>query len=178
MDEIKIPKARVAVLVGKKGETKKKIEKNTKTELKISKEGDVIIKGESIDVYVTKLIIKAIGRGFNPNIALKLLNEKNTLEVIDIKEYIGGSEKKIKRMKGRLIGTQGRAWKMLESKTNTDVSIFGKTIAIIGEIEDVNLARRAFEKLLGGAPHGKVYKFIEMELKRRRKEGGLNYKSA
>ena len=168
MSEIKIPEVRVAILVGKKGEIKRRIESKTNTQLEISKEGDVTIEGESMNVYVAELIVKAIGRGFNPNIALKLLNENNALDIIDIKENIGGSEKKFKRIKGRLIGTQGRAWKMLEKKTNTDVSIFGKTISIIGKIEDVDIARRAFEKLLGGSPHGKVYKFIEMELKRRK----------
>lgn len=169
MSEIKIPKARVAVLIGKKGETKKKIEKLAKIKLDISKEGDVVISGEGLGSYLAMEVIKAIGRGFNPNIALKLLKENYILQILDIKDYAGKSEKKFVRIKGRLIGKKGSTWKLLEEKTNTDISIYGKTIAIIGEVDDVDITRRAFEKLLKGSPHNKVYSFIELELKRRKK---------
>ena len=70
--ELKIPKERVAVLIGKKGEIKKQIEQATNTKLKIdSKEGDVEISGEdALKLYATREIIRAIGRGFNPEIAM------------------------------------------------------------------------------------------------------------
>ena len=60
--ELKMPKERVAVLIGTKGETKKEIELATKTKLDIdSKEGDVTIRGEdSVKIFNTKLIIQAI----------------------------------------------------------------------------------------------------------------------
>ena len=52
--DVKIPKERVAVLIGTKGVTKKHLQQATKTTLKVSKEGDVTISGEdSIDVFVT-----------------------------------------------------------------------------------------------------------------------------
>ena len=45
--ELKIPKERVAVLIGKKGETKSKIEQETNVEIKIdSLEGDVFLNGD------------------------------------------------------------------------------------------------------------------------------------
>ena len=74
--ELNIPKKRVAVLIGTKGSTKRKIEKITSTKLTIDSElGFVTIKGEdSLKTYQTKSVIEAIGRGFNPNIALSLLN--------------------------------------------------------------------------------------------------------
>ena len=40
-EELKIPKDRVAVLIGKKGETKRAIQSRTKTKIRVSKEGDV-----------------------------------------------------------------------------------------------------------------------------------------
>lgn len=168
MNELKIPKARVAVLIGKKGETKKKIEKLTEIKLNVSSEGDIEIIGEGLGSYFAMEIVKAIGRGFNPNIALKLMKEDYILQIMDIRDYTGKSEKKIVRIKGRLIGSQGRTWKLFEDKTNTAISIYGKTISIIGKCMDVDLARRAFEKLLHGSPHGKVYKFIETELNKRK----------
>ena len=168
MNEIKIPRARVAVLIGAKGETKKKIEKLTESKLDISKEGDIIITGGGLECYLALQIIKAIGRGFNPNIALKLLNENYLLEILNIKDYIGKSEKKFVRIKGRLIGTKGSTWKLFEEETNTDIAIYGKTISILGGADDVDLVRRAFEKLLHGSTHSNVYKFIELELKKRK----------
>jgi len=164
--ELRIPKDRVAVLIGKKGSTKKLIEQKTKTKLKISASGDIVLKGEdNLALFVTQNIIKAIGRGFNPDIALTLLDENNLFEIIQIKEFTGKSQKKFTRVKARLIGTKGKAKKIMGQITNTEISIYGKTVSIIGPVENVGLAKRAIEKLLQGAPHGHVYKFIEAQKK-------------
>ena len=89
MDEIRIPKERIAILIGKKGETKRKIAKLTNTKLQVnSKEGDIIIYGEyGLNVYFAKKIINAIGRGFNPDIALTLLEENKDIEIINIHQF-------------------------------------------------------------------------------------------
>ena len=66
-DGIKVPKARIAVLVGTKGQTKRKIQNQTQTFLKIdSREGEVLIESDdSVQILITKSIIQAIARGFN-----------------------------------------------------------------------------------------------------------------
>ncbi len=162
--ELKIPRDRVAVLIGKKGTTKRLIERRARTRIEVTKDGDVYISGEdSLNVFNTSPIVKAIGRGFNPNIALMLLNEDYVLEIINISDYSKKSNKKFVRIKARLIGTKGKAWKVLEKLTMTDISVYGKTVSIIGKVEDVIVARGALEKLLKGAPHGNVYKFIELQ---------------
>ncbi len=164
VSEIKIPKDRVAVLIGKKGEIKLELQKKLKTKLIISSEtGDVTISGESIDVYISKQIITAIGRGFNPEIALKLLNDENSMEIISINEYAKGSKVKLTRMRSRIIGTEGRARNLMEEMTNTYISVYGKTVSIIGKIENVFIARRAVESLLRGSKHGNVYAMLERE---------------
>ena len=165
--EIKIPKDRVAVLIGKKGFVKRKIQKITNTKLIIdSKEGDVTIEGEdSFSAFSTQMIIKAIGRGFNPDIALMLVHENYNLEIIDITEFTGKSEKKIKRIKARIIGTKGKAWRTIERLTGCHLSVYGRTIGIIGHVEDVTLARQAIEELLKGAPHSNAYRFIQEKRK-------------
>lgn len=165
--EVRIPRERVAVLVGKKGKTKKFIEKTTSTKLNVSKEGDIIISGnDNVSIFITTSIIRAIGRGFNPEKALTLWNEENSLEIIDIKKFSGASEKKLDRIRARLIGTAGKARNNLEMMTNTSISIYGKTISIIGKTEDVFLAKQAIEKLIQGSEHGNVYKYIEKQKKR------------
>jgi len=59
MNNLKIPKDRVGVLIGKKGEIKRLIEKNTGTRLFVDKEGGVVIDGEGINVFNANTIIKA-----------------------------------------------------------------------------------------------------------------------
>lgn len=167
MHELKIPKDRVAVLVGTKGSMKRKIEKRCNVKLDISKEGDVVIEGEDVDTFNVVNIIKAIGRGFNPDIALSLTNENNIFELINIEDFSGKSKKKFTRIKARMIGSGGRSRKYLEKITNTNIVVYGKTVSIIGRLEDVYIVRRGIEKLLNGAPHGNVYKFITEEYKKR-----------
>ena len=162
-EEIKIPKERIAILIGKKGETKKEIE--TKTETKIivsSKEGDVTIKGEdSLKVYKAAHVIKSIGRGFNPDIALNLLNKDFCLEIVNMKDFCRKTKNDLIRIKARIIGTKGKARRILESMTGCEISVYGKTVCIIGEVERAMLAREAVEKLLAGSTHSNIYKWLE-----------------
>lgn len=164
--ELKIPKERVAVLIGVNGVTKRRIEKLTKTKLEVdSKEGDVLVHGEDgLDIYETREIIKAIGRGFNPEIALKLLDMDYNLEIIRISDYSNSKNTEI-RMKGRLIGTGGKTRRAIEELTETYISIYGKTISIIGKIESSNAAKRAIIMLLQGAPHSTAYNWLERKRK-------------
>ncbi len=162
--ELKIPKARVAVVVGKRGETKRGLEKKLQIKLKISKDGDVQIDGEGIYVHIAQKVVKAIGRGFNPRIAVLLQNDSYYFELIQIKDF-ARSVADVRRIKSRIIGTQGKAWKMLEMLLGVDISVYGNTVSIIGESEKVDLAKQAVEKLAQGAPHGKVYMFIEKHKK-------------
>ena len=73
------------------------------------------------------------------------------------------SEKKLDRLKGRVIGSRGKSRNTLEKLTNTNISVYGKTIAIIGLIEDISISREAVEKLLQGSAHSNVYNFIEKQ---------------
>lgn len=161
--EVKIPHERVAVLIGKNGEVKKRLENKMNVKIDVdSEEGDVFIHGEdSVAVFEVVNVVKAVGRGFNPEIAELLLNEKYNFELVTISDFAGKSKKTAMRLKGRVIGQEGKARKMVESMTHTWVSVYGKTIGIIGEIEDVAISRQAIEMLLEGAPHGNVYKWLE-----------------
>lgn len=170
--ELKIPKARVAVLIGKKGEVKKRIETATKTEIRIdSKEGDIFISGkDALGLFSAREVIEAIGRGFNPDFAELLLKGDYVLEIINIKDYAGKSKATAMRLKGRVIGKEGRSRKTIEDLSDTYVSVYGKTIGIIGEADNVASARMAIEELLRGAPHGNVYKGLEKRRKEMKKK--------
>jgi ribosomal RNA assembly protein len=164
--ELKIPEERVAVLIGTNGETKKLIEKQSGSELDVSKEGDVIITGEDgLKLYTTQDIVKAIGRGFNPKLALLLLKTDYAFEMINMRDIAGKSKNTMERLKGRVIGKGGRAREEMERLTDTNISVYGKTIGIIGETQQVQLARQAIAMLLEGAMHKTVYRFLEKKKK-------------
>ena len=161
--ELKVPKNRVAVIIGKGGSIKKEIEESTKTKLAIdSKEGDIFVSGEdALGLYTAREIIKAIGRGFNPDIAKLLLKSDYVLEVVDVSEYVGKSKEAMLRLKGRVIGKEGKSRRLIEELAECSISVFGKTISIIGLPESAANARQAVESLLRGSTHANVYKWLE-----------------
>ena len=165
--DLKVPKDRVAVLIGKNGEVKKQLEEATNCKLKIdSEEGDVFITGnDSIGLYTAREIVRAVGRGFNPEIALELLDEHNYFEMIELTYYVGNSKNNLIRVRSRIIGTEGKARKTIEELTDTKIVVYGKTISIIGEHEGVSLARKAFESLLAGSRHSTVYAWLDKQKK-------------
>jgi|SRR3989344_1917003 len=167
MEQLKIPKERISVLIGAKGSMKRKIQKLTNTKLMInSEEGDVFIDGDSLDVFNCLNVIKAIARGFNPDIALKLLDEDVSLEIISLDEF-SRNKNDIIRLKSRLIGTEGRARTHIEELTNTNIAVYGKTVCIIGNVDDVFIARQGIINLINGSKHGNVYLFIEKQKKKK-----------
>ena len=164
--ELKIPKERVAVVIGTEGETKKKLEDNCSVKLDInSEEGDVFISGkDAFKLFTAKEVVRAIGRGFNPNIALNLLKGDIVFELINLKDIVK-NKNHLMRLKGRIIGTEGKTRKIIEDLTMSSLSVYGKTVGIIGRAEYVSVAKESVEMIIKGSPHASVYKFLEMKRK-------------
>jgi len=160
MQYVKIPGDRVGVLIGEKGETKRLIEKRTKTKIAVE-DSEVSVEGESFREWIAKDVVKAIGRGFAPDKALLLLDEENTLEIIYVPDVVGGTDKNLERVRSRVIGTKGKTRKTIEKVTECLISIQGKTIAIIGPLESAALAKEAVVMIAAGSPHSRVYRFLE-----------------
>lgn len=170
--ELKIPEERVPILIGKNGKIKKELEELSKCKIDVdSKEGDIFIIGEdSLALFMVREIIHAIGRGFNPQIAKLLLKQDYVFELVNMNDFIKTKNDLI-RLRGRVIGTDGKTRALIEELTETYVSVYGKTVGIIGEAENVPIAKRAIESLLRGSPHSNVYKWLEKQrrdLKRRK----------
>ncbi|MBI1969239.1 RNA-processing protein [Candidatus Woesearchaeota archaeon] len=170
--QLKISKSRLGALIGKKGEIKKELEEATHSHIEVdSKEGDITIIGkDTLGLYSAREEIRAIGRGFNPEIAKLLLKQDYVLEIVSIKDFTGKSKNKMMRMKGRVIGTEGKTRRLVEQMTETGISVFGKTISVVGRSDQAMVALRAVESLLSGSPHASVYKWLEKkrrEMKRR-----------
>jgi len=166
---VRMPSERIGAAIGPNGETKREIERRTSTKLIFDSEtGSVKIEAgnDPLGALKAENILKAIARGFSSQRAFRLLDDDQFLEVLDITDFAGDSERAISRLKGRVIGEQGKTRETIERMTDTYVSIYGKTIATIGSAEQLAVAREAIEMLLSGREHSTVYRFLD----RKRKE--------
>jgi ribosomal RNA assembly protein len=177
MQHVKIPQDRIGVLIGEGGETMREIEDRAEVRLDIDSETGAV-KVEQTGDPVTALkgpdIVKAIGRGFAPEEALRLLDgDMMMFDVVDI-DAASRNKNDLQRQKGRLIGEGGRTRELMEELSGASVVIYGSTLALIGDPQQVETAREATEMLLEGAPHGAVYSFLE-EKHNEMKHKGLEY---
>jgi ribosomal RNA assembly protein len=160
MDEfVKIPLERIKVLLGEGGATKKKLEKKCKVEFIVDSDGDVQMVGDPADIFFARDIVKAIGRGFSPEEALKLLEHDYGLYIIPLKDY-AHSDKALTRLKGRVIGEKGKIKGQIQEATDSYISIYGSTIAIIAKIDTMEYAKEAVGMLIDGARHTGVLGYL------------------
>ena len=122
--ELKIPKERVAVLIGKAGKIKKKLEEDTESRIEIdSHEGDVFVTGkDALKIFTCREIIHAVGRGFNPDIGMQLLKQDYVLEILSIADYARNKNDE-GRLKGRVIGAEGKSRSIVEELTETNICV-------------------------------------------------------
>ena len=175
---VKIPKSRIGALIGKKGEIKKEVEKLAHVKLSIdSKEGDVLIDDTDGDSYMAlkvKYFVMAVGRGFSPQRAWRIFREDVYFEIVDIKDFTGKKENRIRVLRGRLIGTEGKTRKKIEELSGASISISGHTVAIIGDYFQLEVAKKAVEMLLQGSKHATVYGYLQRK-RREMKYRALDY---
>jgi ribosomal RNA assembly protein len=170
---LKIPKDRIGAMIGPGGEVKRDIEKRTGIRVDVDSEtGEVTIDYDHAKdpVMVLKVndIVKAIGRGFSPARASRLLKDDVYFALIDIQDYIGKRPDNVRRMKARLIGTGGKTRRIIEELSEAELSIYGDTVAIIGGAEALDIAKNALDMILTGSEHSAVYSYLEHTRRERR----------
>ena len=169
----RIAKDRIGVLIGKSGETKLEIEKAAKCTLHINSEtGEVHAKwsDDSDPIIRIKMpdVIRAIGRGMAPPRAINLLKDDVHLKMYDIREWVGRQPNQIKRMRGRIIGRNGRIRELIEELSGVELVVYRSTVVVVGDLESLAIGSAALERVLDGAEHGTVLKFLETERRRQR----------
>jgi ribosomal RNA assembly protein len=164
MRSIRVPSDRVGTIIGHNGETKKMLVSMTGVKIDIDGEGEVILHDDKAKDPLRALqlidVIKAIGRGFSPERAMRLFQEEEYLDVIDLKEF-GSRSNQMSRIRGRIIGHDGRTRELIEDLAGVSVSIYGNTVAIIGSSAGLPVAKHAIEMLLNGSEHSTVYRYLE-----------------
>jgi len=172
---IRIPSDRIGALIGKSGIVKLKIEESCSVVLEIDGEtGEILIKssGDNTNVIPFKAveIVTAVGRGFSPDTAMKLLDEENVLHIVDLREFAGKSKSHVERIKGRIIGEGGKARRNMEQLSDTSISVYGRTVAIIGHADKLKLVVDAISSISSGSMHGTVYGKLESARRREKLE--------
>ncbi len=156
---------RVGVLIGPEGATKRRLEEATGASILVdSATGEVTIDESRASDPVMALkardVILGIARGFSEERAFRLLGDDMYLEVLDIKDF-AHSKNRISQIRARLIGSRGKTRRLIEELTGVDLSVWGHTIALIGDSFEMSIAREAVVMLLRGSEHATVYRFLE-----------------
>ncbi len=154
ISSVLVPRERAGVVNSTVAE---KMEKELHVKVK-REENAVILDGEGFELFQAKTIIQAIGRGFSPQRAFRLLDPEQQLEIIDLGRL---SERRREVVKGRVIGKNGRTRELIEEFTGAAVSVYGSTIALIGSFEQSKNAKEAVQMIINGSMHSTVYRFLE-----------------
>jgi ribosomal RNA assembly protein len=166
MRHFKVPKERIGVLIGPDGKTKAQMERRLGVELLIdSRRGEVEVDDRKSEDPLALLkagnVVRAIARGFAPQVAMKLVSDDMYLTVLDIHDFAGKSKSHVRRVTARIVGTEGKTRRHIEELTGANISVYGHTVAVIGPLEGHDVAREACAMLLSGSEHASVYKFLE-----------------
>ncbi|MDR2204463.1 MAG: KH domain-containing protein [Nitrososphaerota archaeon] len=174
---IRIPKERIGILVGPEGKTKAYIEKRLKINLDIdSEDGGITITltPEQTDPSIllrAKDLITAIGRGFAPETTYRLINnEDDVFDLIDLRIILGRSEADMRRIKSRIIGSEGKTRRLIEELTEANITIYGHTVGIIGSYQEADTARHAIQMIIEGCEHKTVYRYLQRKRTEMKKE--------
>jgi ribosomal RNA assembly protein len=154
---LRIPLNRIGSLIGLKGANKDRIEGKTETIIIIDSEtGEVEIRPndklrDPVHLFKSRDMVKAIGRGFTIDQAIKLAGDDYYLDVIRLKQHIKDKPNHFKRIRARLIGTKGKTRKSLEELIKVHIMILGSTVSIIGTYDKMIRAREAIMEIINGA---------------------------
>jgi ribosomal RNA assembly protein len=166
---VRVPADRMAVVIGTSGSTKRALELQTGTKIEVDEDEDGFRiaapdDADPIKVLKARDVVLAIGRGFAPERAFRLLREDTYLAVIDIKQATGKRTKDAMwRIRSRVIGTGGRARHRLEQLSGCSVSVQGATVALIGDDKQLERASHAVQLLLRGSEHSTVFRMLAHE---------------
>ena len=175
---IKIPRDRIAVVIGPRGKTRKVLERRSGIKIDVdTDQNEVTVHDEpegTDPLMVLKMqdIVKAIGRGFSPDHAMRLFSDDAYFELMDIHDFVGKQKQHVRRVAARIIGADGKTRRIIEEQTGCDLAIYGHTVGIIGDLEDLGVARQAVEMILRGAEHASAYRFLENKRREARRTSG------
>jgi ribosomal RNA assembly protein len=135
---------------------------NLERELNISigiNGNEVSISGNPEDEYIAEKVVEALDFGFPFSAALEIKKEDILFEVLNIKECT--SQKNFERVRGRVIGKEGKALKTISSLSDCYIELSGNKLGIIGDAKNIRNVEEACKLLIKGSKHANVYAYLE-----------------
>jgi|GEM_PF-938458 len=157
---VNISPDRLGFLIGKNKRNLREIEEILGVKFEIGKDYVTIIGEDGYNVLRAEMIVKAIDSGFTFDTAKKLLFGTYVFEAIDLEDYC--EPRSFKRVLSRIIGKKGIFKLELKKYTNCDIVISEDKhmVGLIGEPEDINLAKECILKIIKGTSHGRVIRYL------------------
>lgn len=139
-------------------QNKKRIEKELG--IKISLKDNVLtFEAKPEDELKITQFFDALNIGFRLNDALLIKEEDMSFEKINIKDVTKRGN--LKTIRGRILGTHGKAIETLSNLTDCKISLHDSSVGIIGRTEDVARGSEALKRIIKGSKHGHVFAFLE-----------------
>jgi ribosomal RNA assembly protein len=85
--------------------------------------------------------------------------EDFVLRIINIKDFT--NQKNLERVRGRVIGKEGKTLKTFSNLSGCNFEIKDNRIGIIGEADNIKGAEEACKSLLKGSKQANVYAYLE-----------------
>lgn len=159
MQSVSIPAERIKKLKKDKGLIKR-MERSCNCKMRFGADDMIEIEGDAFAEYSARNVIYAYGRGFDCDTACMLTDNEYYFDSIDLGQLIS-SDKRIKQVKARVIGENGKTRRYIEGVSSAKLSVYGETVSFIGTIEEIKEAETAVNTLIEGGTHRLAYTRME-----------------
>ena len=116
-------------------------------------------------LYKFDKFVKGLKAGFDIKKLLNILDNDWDILEIDLKLIFEKKINHIIRIKGRIIGEEGKVLEELKKRTNADIIIKDKYIYILGDNVSLQSAYEGIKRIIKGEKHGTVFNYLDKYIK-------------
>ena len=130
-----------------------------RNKIKFHREGKLIkiYLDDFYGLYKMEKVIEGIKANFSIEVCEKIFREEYDILEFDLKKVFDKKTNHLRRVKGRLIGEDGKAIQELEKRTGAKISITDRYLYIAGDSVSIQSAYYALNKLVGGTSHSRAF---------------------
>ncbi|MFZ8856218.1 MAG: hypothetical protein ACO2OX_03440 [Candidatus Nanopusillus sp.] len=116
-------------------------------------------------LYKFDKFVKGLKAGFDIKKLLNILDNDWDILEIDLKLVLEKKINHIIRIKGRIIGEEGKVLEELKKRTNADIIIKDKYIYVLGDNISLQSAYEGIKRIIKGEKHGTVFNYLDKYIK-------------